>query len=195
MSVLLSLVVFSSLSLNLIVQLGLGIGNIGASRPGTERLPLFQLSVLFLSVPLLWLVFSWFSSLFFFGFGEYLLLFPLSVLVCMGFERVFSSLFPKMKIRPGFFNPMTGYDGLALAALMLTLRLAAVFTEALVLSLGFSFGVLLSLLILRGIRKRSVMEKVPRFLRGVPLTLLSMGLLALIFSSLSFIFFKVLGEG
>jgi electron transport complex protein RnfA len=195
MSVLLSLAVFSSLSLNLIVQLGLGMGNIGALRPGTERLPLFQLFLLFLSGPLLWLVFSWFSSLFFFDFGEYFLLFPLSVLVCMGLERIFSFLFPKTRVQPGLFNPMTGYDGLAPAAQILTLRLAASFTEALVLSLGFSFGVLLSLLILRGIRKRSVTEKVPQFLRGVPLTLLSMGLLALIFSSLSFVFFKALGEG
>jgi electron transport complex protein RnfA len=193
MSVLLSLAVFSSLSLNLIVQLGLGMGSLGALRPET-RLPLRQLSVLFLSVLLLWLVFSRFSFSFFFGFGEYFLSFPLSALACMGLERIFSVLFPKIKVQPAFFNPATAYDGLALAALMLTMRLAAVFIEALVFSLGFSFGVLLSLLVLRGVRKRSVMEKVPQFLRGVPLTLLSMGLLALIFSSLAFVFFKILGK-
>jgi electron transport complex protein RnfA len=194
MSVFFSLAIFSGLSLNLIVQLGLGMGNIGI-RSGTERMPLLQVAVLFLSVPLLWLVFFYLLYPFFFEFSEYFLLFPLSALVCMGFEWVLTFLFPRAMTQSALFTPITSYDGLVLAAAVLTLRLASGFAEALILSLGFSAGVLLALLILRGIHKRSVMEKVPRFLQGVPLTLLSMGLLALIFSSLGFVFFQVLGRG
>jgi electron transport complex protein RnfA len=193
MSAFFSLAVFSGLSLNLIVQLGLGMGNIGIKWSETEKIPLLQLAVLFLSVPLLWVVFFYFLYPFLFEFSEYFLLFPLSVLICMGFERLFNFLFPKAAAQPGLFTPMTSYDGLVLAAAILTLRLASVFTEALILSLGFSTGALLSLLVLRGVHRRSVMEKVPRFLRGVPLALLSMGLLALVFSSLALVFFKVLG--
>jgi electron transport complex protein RnfA len=193
MSVFFSLAVFSGLSLNLIVQLGLGMGNIGIKWSETKRIPLIQLAVLFLSVPLLWVVFFYFLYPFFFEFSEYFLLFPLSALICMGFERLFTFFFPKTMTQPGLFTPMTSYDGLVLAAAILTLRLASVLTEALILSLGFSTGALLSLLILRGVYRRSVMEKVPRFLRGVPLALLSMGLLALVFSSLALVFFKTLG--
>jgi electron transport complex protein RnfA len=193
MRVLISLAVFSGLSLNLIVQLGLGMGKVGVKWSGDERLPLPQMGILFLSVPLLWGFFSYLLSPFFFGFAEYFLLFPLSALVCMGLERLSGVLFRLPPAQSGLFSPMTSYDGLVLAALLLTLRLASTFTEALVLSLGFSAGTLLSLLILRGVRRRSLMERVPPLLRGVPLTLLSMGLLALIFSSLGFLFFRALG--
>ncbi|MDR2102681.1 MAG: hypothetical protein LBP42_01110 [Treponema sp.] len=188
----LSLAIFSSLSLNLIVQLGLGIENSGPLRQDEGRLPLVQIGSFFLAVPLLWAFFTYLLTPFFFGFSEYFLLFPLSALAGIGFDRLFAFFSPKAAARGEAFTPMTGYDGLILAALALTLHLASAFIEALVLSLGFSLGILLSLCILRGIQKRSVIERTPLFLRGVPLMLLSMGLLALIFSSAADLFFKAL---
>ncbi|MDR3167533.1 MAG: hypothetical protein LBT93_06280 [Treponema sp.] len=193
MSLFFPLAVFSSLSFNLIVHLGLGMRSIGINWSGSKGIPLLQLGVLFLSVPLLWAVFSYLLNPLLFGSADYFLFFPLSALVCIGLERLLRYLFPAAMAQRALFTPITSYDGLVPAALILTLRLASVFTEALVLSFGFSAGALLSLLILRGIRRRSVLERVPHFLRGVPLTLLSMGLLALIFSSLAFVFFKALG--
>ncbi|MDR2101419.1 MAG: hypothetical protein LBP43_02495 [Treponema sp.] len=192
MSVFFSLAVFSSLSFNLVVHLGLGMGRIGIKWSGGGRIPLLQLAVLFVSVPLLWVVFSYPLTPLLFGFAEYFLFFPLSALVCIGLEWLFRYLLPASRAFPSLFTPVTSYDGLVPAALLLTLRLASGFSEALVLSFGFSAGTLLSLLILRGICKRSLMERVPHSLRGVPLTLVSMGLLALIFSSAAFVFFKAL---
>jgi electron transport complex protein RnfA len=92
----------------------------------------------------------------------------------------------------GLFEPVTSYDGLGAAALFITMNAASRFVEAAVLSAGFSLGLLLSLLILREIRRRSRMEAVPRFLRGSPLVLVSMGLLSLVSGALAVIFFRTL---
>jgi electron transport complex protein RnfA len=82
---------------------------------------------------------------------------------------------------------------LAVASLFLSLRLAVSLEDALVLSLGFSLGALAAALILREISKRSSLEAVPGTFRGAPLALISMGLLSLIFSSVSAIFLRALG--
>jgi electron transport complex protein RnfA len=93
------------------------------------------------------------------------------------------------------FSAVTAYDGLAAAALFVTLNLAESFFDAALLALGFALGILASLLILAEIRRRASMEEVPRFLRGSPLVLVSMGLLSLIFSSAAAILFRVLEAG
>jgi electron transport complex protein RnfA len=186
------LMVFSGLSLNLIVHLGLGIENTGPLGQDEGPVPLVQTGIFFLAVPLLWAFFTYPLAPFFFGFSQYFLLFPLSALACLGFDRLFTFLSPQIASRGKAFAPKTAYNGLVLAALALTLHLASGFMEALVLSLGFSLGILFSLCALRGIQKRSRLERTPLFLRGVPLMLLSMGLLALIFSSAADLFFKAL---
>jgi electron transport complex protein RnfA len=84
-------------------------------------------------------------------------------------------------------------DGLAAAALFITLNTASGFIEAAALSFGFALGILLAHIILGEIRRRSMMERVPRFLRGSPLILVSTGLLSMIFSSAALVFFRVLG--
>jgi electron transport complex protein RnfA len=193
MSALVSLGIFSALSLNLILRFGLGLSG---SITGPDK-PLgnvwYQWAVLFLSVLLLWLLFSYVLSPLSLGFFEYFLLFPLSVLVCTGLELLLRRLFPRIPVSPEQFSSASGYDGLILAALVLTLRLAASFIEAVVISLGFSLGSLAVVLILREICRRSSLEQAPRALRGMPLTLISMGFLSLIFSSLAVILLHVLG--
>lgn len=179
---LVSLAVFASLSLNLIIQFVLGVQEIG-QEDEPEPLPLFQAAVLFIAVLLLWFLFFYvvapFSSFFF----EYLLFLPLSVLACLGLEAAAKYLFPQIIPKKSLFDPNSSYNGLVLTALILILHIASNFAEAAVVSLGFSLGVLLSILILRNIRLRSYAETVPFFLRGKPLLLISMGFLSIIFTS------------
>jgi hypothetical protein len=79
------------------------------------------------------------------------------------------------------------------AALFITLGLAGSFTQAVMLSFGFSAGAALAVLIIGEIRRRSAMEAVPACLRGGPLVLAAMGLLSLVFISVATVFYAVLG--
>jgi electron transport complex protein RnfA len=223
-----ALAVFSGLSLNLLLQFGIGIGGIlDMVDSGSEKVQEKQwvsLSsphwfILFGSPFVLWLFFTYVLPLSAFGFLESFLLFPAALLVSAALEVVFAYFFPQGFTREAFrkaarqtrrdpFNPwklaegisvnsagLPRYsgNGLALASVFLTLRLAVSLLDALVLSLGFSLGCLAAMSILREINKRSSLETVPPTFRGAPLTLISMGLLSLIFSSVSVILLRVLG--
>jgi electron transport complex protein RnfA len=149
--------------------------------------------MLFFSVLLFWLFFTYIVSPLALGFFVFFLLFPLTVAAGKGFDLLSGRFFPALKTEPRFFSVMTASDGLIIAALLMTLRLAGSFAEAVVLSLGFSLGSLSAILILKSIHRRSTLEKVPPFLRGLPLLLLSMGLISLIFSSAAAILLQALG--
>lgn len=187
-----ALVVFSGFAYNLILQFALGIQGIAEGQERSVPVPLVQGVILFLSVLILWVIFSYILSPLAFGFLEYILFFPLSALVCMGLETLgdrFFSLEPDSKL----FDAHSAYNGLALGSLLLTLHIATNFLDALILSLSFSLSSLIVIFLLNEIRKRSALEKVPPFLRGRPLMLISMGLLSLIFTSLTAILFNILG--
>jgi electron transport complex protein RnfA len=186
-----ALAVFSSLSLNLILQCGLGMARITAIRKGEGGIPLPQTGILFVSVLLLWAVFSYILSPLFLGFFEYVLLFPMSGLVYFSLEFLLYRVILKKDSRGT--GTMACCDGLTAASLFLTLHLASGFIEAAVISFGFAFGVLLALLILGEIHRRSEMEAVPRFLRGSPLALISMGFLSMIFCAAALMFFRAAG--
>ncbi|MDR0723520.1 MAG: hypothetical protein LBF75_12165 [Treponema sp.] len=188
----LGLLVFSGFALNLVLHGALGIGSIVEGEEQSHPIPLFQLGILFVSVFLLWVLGSYGLVFLGFGFLEYALLFPLSALVCMGLERLCARLFPSLVPEYKVFNPATAYDGLALGSLMMGLHIARTIMEAFILSLGFSLGTLLSLVLLKEIRKRSSLELVPAFMQGRPLMLISLGLLSVLFTALGLIFFNVL---
>ena len=183
--------VFSGMFLNLILQFGLGTGVLMGGLP--RRINWFQWAVLFLSVLILWFFFARVLSPLSLGFFEYPLLVPLTSLVCRGLEAGCVG-FRKTRPDTALFTPGSAYNGLALAALVLTLTLARSFREAAILSLGFSLGALLAVLILNEISRRSSMETVPRFIRGAPLILISMGLLSLIFSAGAVFFLNALEQ-
>ncbi|GHV80138.1 hypothetical protein AGMMS49944_19290 [Spirochaetia bacterium] len=202
-----ALAVFSGLSLNLLLQFGLGIGGIMelVDRDTREKQWVSHSSpywlILFISPFALWLFFTYVLPAPAFGFLESFLFFPAAMLVSAVLELVFSQIkggsFNLRKLALGIGADSGGLfrysgNGMALASLFLTLRLAASVAEALVLSLGFSLGCLGAALILREINRRSSLESVPRSIRGAPLTLISMGLLSLIFSSVSTILLRVL---
>jgi electron transport complex protein RnfA len=186
-----ALAVFSSLSLNLILHCGLGMRGTAAIRREDGRVSLPPVGIIFASALLLWTVFSYVLSPFFPVFFEYVLLFPMSCLVYFSLEFLFYRMV--LKKDPPKTGAVTFCDGLTAASLFLTLHLASGFLEAAILSFGFAFGVLLALLILGEIHRRSGMEAVPRFLRGSPLALVSMGFLSQIFSSAALIFFRAIG--
>jgi hypothetical protein len=226
MSALAALAVFSGLSLNLLVQFGLGIRELVDLADSESRAPAHKREwggitspgwiVVFATALLLWFFFTYALIAPAFGFLESFLLLPATLVVSTALNLVFAYFFPGGKItrkavvglkRPslvlhrliksaglsGRLLKGSSCNGLALVSLFMTLRLALTPAEALALTLGFSLGVLLAALILREINRRSSLEAVPATFRGVPLTLISMGLLSLIFSSVSAILLRVLG--
>jgi len=211
---LLMLAVSAGLSMNLVLQFGFGIREITLAKKSQKGdaaavfgLPL-MLVVFFASVLLLWMAFSFVRSMLPLGFLEYVLVFPVSLLVFSGWEYLsrrhlskgagsaggrgfLGSLFAG-KHSPG---DVFGGGALAGAALFMTLVVAGGLVDALVLSLGFTLGTLLAVVIVAEIRRRAAMEAVPGWLRGAPLTLVAMGLLSLVFSSAAMVLFEVLGGG
>ena len=183
------LAIFAGLSVNLVLQFALGVRQAAKGR----ALPLFQISGLFIIVLFLWIFYSFISIFFSWEFIGLFLLFPLSSLACSGYENLEKRFFPKpKKERPRFFNALTAYDGLVPASLFLTVNLALTFWDAFILSFFFALGCLLAVLILGEINRRSSLEEIPEFLRGIPLSLISMGLLSMIFGSAAWICFRVL---
>ncbi|MDR0568246.1 MAG: hypothetical protein LBG87_03470 [Spirochaetaceae bacterium] len=193
MSGLISLFVCAGFSFNLLLHFALGIQGIAEEQERSRPLPLLQGGILFAAVLSLWGICSYLLYPLSFGLLEYVLLFPLSAGACIGLEALAVQFMPETVPGPQCFNPDSGYNGLVPTALGLTLHIAGTPLEALVLSLSFAAGVLLVMVLLRYIRKRSALEPVPRHLRGRPILLISMGLLSLVFTSLTVIFFAILG--
>ena len=204
MILLAALAVFSGLSLNLLLSFALGIaGTADDKLPGggkKRKIPLFQFSVFFISVLFLWVFFTFIMPHAWRGFAEYFLFFPLSALVCMGFQYfgkwIYLKAFPKRIAKNGdileIFSAVTAYDGLVLFSLIITFSLAENFAGAVVISLFFVLGNMIAMLILNEIRRRSTLEWVPGYLRGSPLIIISMGLLSLISASIAGICFRIL---
>jgi electron transport complex protein RnfA len=200
------LAVFSGLSLNLMLQMGLGIRDMGTRPDRIIRNILVQWGILFFSTFLFWLLFSYILSPLALGYLEYFLLFPLITVAGKGLQalsrrflgpgsrlagRLPASLLDELSPSE-LFPTISAYNGLIIAALILTLRLAGSFLEAAVLSLGFSLGGAAAALILRDIHRRSSLERIPFTLRGRPLLFISMGLMSLIFSSVASVLLQVL---
>jgi len=201
-SLLAMLAVFSGLSMNLLLQFGLGLKelamaeNTDRARTCEKKWFLAGLGIIFATVLLLWLFLTLVRSILPLGLFEYVLLFPAGVLVFSALEFLANYLALKYAALTEpvsvFGNTFVG-GALACAALFVTLNVAGGLGEAAVLSLGFTCGIALAIGIVGEIRRRSEMEAVPRHLRGGPLALIAMALLSLIFSSAALMFYNVLG--
>jgi Na+-translocating ferredoxin:NAD+ oxidoreductase RnfA subunit len=185
--------VFSGLSMNLTLQFGLGVREITSGfNVGRERF-LTGLLNLFLTVMLLWLLFTFVRPFFSLGHLEYVALFPVSSLVFASLEYLADRFIIKNAAKREFLMDDTLSGGvLAGASLFLTMDAAGGFFEAVALALGFSLSVALVIAVAAEIRRRAEMEAVPRWLSGGPLALVAMGLLSLIFSSGALMLFGVL---
>lgn len=189
----LALVFFAALSLNLFLNFALGIKELILRERPPGIMLYYPWIILFISTLILWVFFA--RILFFTGgILDFILIFPLSVLVSMGLEILFFRFFSNLtghEEKTNLFSAGSPYNGLSAAALFLTLHFSASFTDAFLLSLAFSAGSLLAFLIIKEIQKRSFLEAIPYGLRGIPMLLISMGLLALVFSAASVFFLKI----
>jgi Na+-translocating ferredoxin:NAD+ oxidoreductase RnfA subunit len=181
------LAVFSGFSFNLVLRFGLGVKEIFENRKHPVAGSLFQWLIMFTTVFASWLIFTFILAPLTLGFFEYFLLFPLTVFLTVSLEKLLFMLFPGDLAQNKGFSAYSAYSGLALTALILTLRLADTTSDALILSFGFSSGVFFSIVLLRMIKIRTKNEKILPLFAGQPLMLTSMALLSLVFSSIAYI--------
>ena len=178
MKQLLTLAVTSAFAANAVLQLGLGLRDLVASRKANTRGPLVPAVSMFVSAVLAWPLFSYAIAPLSLGYLESFLLFPFSALIGVCVEGLFA------RLRPTGLSPsnsaLSAFDGLAYGSAYLCLRYAATAVEAVFVALGASLGFLFCALLLDSIRRRAEVEAVPERLRGAPLILISAGLLALL---------------
>jgi len=184
------LIIFSAFNMNLTLQCALGLGGISTSKNFDKRLALIKLSVIFISVILLWFLFSRVIFLFFSGVFIYVLLFPVSYIVCDGLDFLFFRYILEEDREEESFISFP--EGITAVAAFICINTAKGFLEAAILSFGFTAGILLVSLIVWEIRERAALEKVPRFLQGKPLVLISMGMLSLVFSAFSLLLLRMI---
>lgn len=199
MSVLAALGVFAALACNLILHFGLGIRALTAEKKDNKidrafcAARLLEGGVIFLSVLILWVVFTYLLGPLGLGFFRFILIFPLSAPVCAGLEI----LLKRFILRKGGWSPVyktiSAYEGLIPTALFLALHTATNTLEAAVLAFFFSLGILFPVFVLEEIRRRAGFEAVPRFLRGSPLAIVTLGIMSLVFASVAALFFNALG--
>jgi electron transport complex protein RnfA len=195
--------VSAALAMNLMVQFGLGLGILAAGEAGLfngsprdqRRACLLGVLIFTLALFFLWFFFSYILAPLGPGFYWYLLLYPLCASLLKGLEALYKKFLPGSKTLGLFFSFPGGYAEFLPLGLLIVLNLSVAPLEALFLSLSLSLGLYLSLEILREIRRRSALEAVPLFLRNTPLSLISLGLLSLIFSSASLMFFNLFRVG
>lgn len=180
--------VFSGLSMNLILQCGLGVKGIVTSE--LRIVPALQkICVIFVTVLLLWIIISGVVFRFHGELFIYVLLFPICAMSYDGLEYLFYRfVFKKENEKDAY---VSFCPGLSTVVLLISLIYADTFPEALVLLLGFAAGIFICALFLGEIRKKAILETVPHYLRGMPLLVISMGLLALVFSSAAVMMFNI----
>jgi electron transport complex protein RnfA len=185
-------VIFSGLSMNLMLQCGLGVEGAASSSSSDQGLEgaLVKLGMIFVSVLLLWVFFAKIISVFSAEVFVYVLLFPLASMAYDGFEYVTCHFILEKEVEKDCY--ISFCSGITAAALFVCLNIADSFVQAASLSFGFVSGIFLSFIIIREIRKRAVLESVPRYIRGRPLILICMGLLSLIFTASALLLYRML---
>ena len=188
---LLLLFIYSGFTLNLVLQCALGIKGTIESKNLLKASTFIKLGIIFLSCILLWLFFSSIISFFNMGIFLYIILFPVSFLVCEGLEFLLFRYVIKQDSDSDSFVNFPG--GITAVSVFLCMTLANNILEVIILSFGFVFGIFIVNLIVREIRRRAALEAVPHFLRGKPLVLITMGMLSLIFTTASLLLFRMIG--
>jgi len=177
------LIIFSAFTVNLTLQCALGLKGAAVPDNGSKTSSLIRLLVIFTSVVILWFLFSKILSSFFSGMLIFVLLFPVSYMVYSGLEYFVFNYLTKKDMEDENFISFPG--GITAVAAFICIDIASGFLEVLLLSFGFTAGIFLVILIIREIKKRAGLEAVPRFMRGTPLVLVTMGMLSLIFTAVS----------
>jgi len=188
---LLLLLICSGFSMNIVLQCGLGIKGAAESKNPPGLSTLIRTGIIFFSVILLWLFFSRIVYSIIPNVFIYVLLFPVSSVVYEALEYLIFRYMYKEDPNGEYIVSFPG--GITAVCVFICVNLADNFLEAAVLSFGFTAGIFLVYLIIREVRRRAALEAVPRFLRGKPLVLITMGMLSLVFSVLSILLFRMAG--
>jgi len=192
------LFIYSAFTINLLLQCGLGIkGAVESNIDDGDRSDpldiktLIKSCIIFLTVIVLWLLFSKVLFLLLPGIYLYVLLFPVSFIIYDGMEYlVFRYVIKMENTNERLIN---FYGGITAVAVFLCMNMADNILETAVLSLGFTAGIFFVRLLIREIRRRAALEAVPVFLRGKPLVLITMGMLSLVFTTVSLLLFGMIG--
>jgi len=187
------LFICSCFTMNLVLQCGLGLKGIVESRSSFNLPAFIKLVLIFSSIILLWFFFSKIVFSLVSGMFVYVILFPVSAIVYDALEYLIFTYLLKRGREEETFISFPG--GITAAAVFICMNMASGFWDVLILSFGFSFGIFIINLVIREIRKRAALEAVPVFLRGKPLVLIAMGLLSLVFTAASFLFFRMISAG
>jgi len=187
------LFIYSGFTMNILLQCGLGLKGAVESKSNLNITTFIKLALIFSSVILLWLFFSKALFSIFSGIFVYVILFPISAMVYNGLEFLIFRYLYKNKENTETFISFP--DGITAVAVFICINIANNINEALMLSFGFTFGIFLVNMIIREIRRRAELETVPVFLRGKPLVLIAMGMLSLILTAASLLFFRMISAG
>jgi electron transport complex protein RnfA len=184
------LVIFSAFNMNLALQCALGIKGASESRNCSSKSTFVNLCVIFFAVIILWSFFTVMSFLVIEGIFIYILIFPVSFIAYEGIQYLFLKYLTKNDIGNESFVCFPG--GITAAAVFVCFNIANNFLETVMLSFGFTSGIMIVFLIIREIRRRAALEAIPQYLGGNPLILISMGLLSLVFSTASLLVLRII---
>jgi len=185
------LVIFSAFNMNLALQCAMGIRGASESKNCSRKTTFYHLCVIFFAVIILWIFFKLVSFTLIEGLFIYILIFPVSFMVYEGIQYLSIKYIVKNEIENDSFVCFPG--GITAAAVFICINIAHNFLETVMLSFGFTAGIMIVFLIIREIRRRAALEAIPRFLGGNPLILISMGLLSLVLSAASLLVLRVIG--
>jgi electron transport complex protein RnfA len=187
------LLIYSGFTINLILQCALGIKGVVESKGAVNISTLVKAGLIFFSIIFIWFFFSRILNSFFSGILIYILLFPFSVIVYDTLEYLIFNYLIKKDAQNDSIISFPG--GITAVSVFICINLARGFLETVILSFGFISGIFLVNLIIREIRRRAALEAVPLFLRGKPLVLIAMGLLSLVFTTVSLLLFRMINAG
>jgi len=185
------LVIFSAFNMNLALQCAMGIKGAPESKNCSRKSTFINLCIIFFAVIVLWLFFTIMSLALIEGLFIYILIFPVSFMAYEGIQYLSLKYLFKYEIGNDSFVCFPG--GITAAAVFVCINIAGNFLEAVMLSFGFTAGIMIVFLIIREIRRRAALEAIPQFLGGNPLILISMGLLSLVFSTASLMVLRIIG--
>ncbi|MDR0550664.1 MAG: hypothetical protein LBG72_01455 [Spirochaetaceae bacterium] len=178
----------AAFAVNLMIHLGLGFREMFFERDGGMGAYIFRAVSMVISTLILWHFFVYILFPLTFGLINEFLLYPLCFLLDFAFRGAADILSGRGAGRDkdgGQYKESVFGAVFILASVIFTLKFAANSIEAILLSGGFAMGLVLSALCLKAVRLRISKEKAPLTLRGLPLMLVSMGLIALVFCALA----------
>ena len=190
---LLLLFIYSGFTINIVLQCAIGIKGVAESRKAVDLQSVIKALIIFFTIVSMWFFFSRIVYLVIPGIFIYILLFPVSALVYSYLEHIIIRYLLRKEMESESIISFPG--GFTAAAVFICINISNNPAQTVMLAFGFTSGIFLVNFIIIEIRRRAAMEEVPEFLRGKPLVLIAMGLLSLVFTTASLLFFRMISAG